>query len=136
MLRRWPDAVYLQLNHSGQRYGGLVPVALLDADGQELDGDMELWDELDSGAHVPDLIGNLNDDRGDWSVAPDVRQQRGPRGRRQPVPGPQEGSGDDGQADRVDHRRAGLQFLPLSSGGVGRRGLGKLEQRGESRPDR
>ncbi len=43
VLRQWPDAVYLQMDHSDQRYEGLVPVAVLDADRQELDGDMELW---------------------------------------------------------------------------------------------
>jgi len=51
-----------------------VPVAVLDADGQELEGDMELWDELERGAHMPDLIGNLNDDRGGLVGAPDIRQ--------------------------------------------------------------
>lgn len=69
VLRHWPDAVYLQMDYSDQRYGGLVAVAVLDADGEELDGgNMELWDELDNGADVSVLIGNLDDDRGDWSV--------------------------------------------------------------------
>ncbi len=113
VLRQWPDAFSLQMDHSDQRYGGLVPAAVLDADGQELDDDMELRDDLESGAHVPDLIGNLSDDHGDWSVHRTFRNG-------QPLPGPQEGSGDDDQGDRVEHRRAGLQPLRLSSGGVGR----------------
>ena len=54
VLRQWPDAPYLQMDHSDQRYGGLVAVAVLDADGQERACDMmELWDDLDNGAHVP-----------------------------------------------------------------------------------
>lgn len=78
-LRHWPGAVYLQIDYSDQEHGALVPVAVLDADGQELEVDMELWDELDSGAHVPDLIGNLNDHCGDWSVHRTYANSEAPR---------------------------------------------------------
>ncbi len=66
--RQWPDAAYLQMDYSDQRHGALVPAAVLDANGEVLDDDTELWDELDNGADVPALIGNLSDDRGDWSA--------------------------------------------------------------------
>ncbi len=76
------------MDYSDQRYGALVPVAVLDADGQELEATWSC-DELDGGPHVPDLIGNLNDDCGDWLVHRTDAIVR-PRGRRQSVPGPQE----------------------------------------------
>lgn len=41
VLRRWPAACHLQLDYFDQRYGGLVPAAVFDADGEEVDEDME-----------------------------------------------------------------------------------------------
>lgn len=49
--------VYLQMDHSDQRYGNWCPSRWLDADGQLLDADVALWDELEPGADVPVLIG-------------------------------------------------------------------------------
>jgi len=42
------------MDHLDQKYGALVPATVRNAAGEELDDDMELWDELESGAHVPD----------------------------------------------------------------------------------
>lgn len=42
VLRQWPGAAYLRMDYSDQEYGAMVPVAVLDADGQELDDGMEL----------------------------------------------------------------------------------------------
>lgn len=33
LLRQWPDAAYLQMDYSDQRYGALAPAAVLDANG-------------------------------------------------------------------------------------------------------
>lgn len=74
--------------------GGQVAVAVLDADGEELDGDIELWGDLDNGADVSTLIGNLSDDRGDLGGAPDLRRQRGARQAFNPCLDLQEGGGD------------------------------------------
>jgi len=67
VLRQWPEAAYLQMDYSDQEYGAMVPVAVLDADGQELDDGMELWDDLDNGADLSSLVGNLNDEDDVWS---------------------------------------------------------------------
>lgn len=50
------------MDYSDQTYGALVPVAVLDTWGQVLDDDVELWEDLDNGADLPCLVGNLNDD--------------------------------------------------------------------------
>lgn len=55
------------MNYSDQTYGAMVPVAVLHTDGQVLDDDLELWDDLDNGADLPSLVGNLNDQDDVWS---------------------------------------------------------------------
>lgn len=118
ILRRWPDAVDLQLDHSGQRYKGLVPVAVLDADGEELD-DMKLWDGLDNGAHVPSLIVNLPTTKQTGrSTAPCSQTVEITRTAARAEA--RVGGGDDAEGDQVEHRRAGLQPPSASRRGSGR----------------
>lgn len=108
ILRQWPDAAYLQMEYSDQKYSALTPWTILDADGEVLDDDCEMWDELDNGANVTGLISNLSDDGGDW--ADDKRfLNRNAQDRlllNRPVPGPQDGVGDHDGADQLDHRPA------------------------------
>lgn len=52
----------------GPAVRALVPAAVLNANGEVLDDDMELWGRARQRRRRPALIGNLSDDRGDWSA--------------------------------------------------------------------
>jgi len=107
VLRQWPDAVYLQMDYSDQEYGALVPVAVLHADGQEFDDDMELWDGLDNGADLSSLVANLSDLDDVWSDYRTHYNDAEPLVGQQPVPGPQTSGLDHPGAHQLGNRRHG-----------------------------
>lgn len=50
VLRRWPNAAYVQMDYSDYRNNRHGAVAILGADGEVLDDDLEAWTALPSSA--------------------------------------------------------------------------------------
>lgn len=66
VLRRWPNATYVQMDYADYRNDRHGAVAILGADGEVLD-DLEAWTALPNSADLHELISNLFND-GDWST--------------------------------------------------------------------
>jgi len=111
LLRQWPDAAYLQMDYSDQRYGHWCRPRCSMRTARCSTTTWSCGDELDNDA----------DDPPSSATCPTTAGTGRPTGRSATASRvwTLESSCDDDEGDRVEHRRPGVQPLRLTSGGVG-----------------